>query len=312
MKSPLRHHRPAALWLPLPAGLVLLLALAFTAVAAPLSRPVDPLPGTTAPLPTSKDSTADYTFQSDRAYFHPADLRGVTFHPREYRSGGDVEWVEPGGIAIVIGQVDLKVAGIPGLDSIYYLADIQKSQEGFVAEILDRKHPSVPQTLIIHTDEESFVQRFTLYTLNKGWHEFLLPDRPAVDRARLDSVFTNRMEFHLETYDSSFAFTFVPFLFEAHVALQSGIELLDGQTLFHFSGDSVIFEGSEGREAFSIREIDHSSNGEPGRAGTRYRIGLELKQGGKRGTRTYMALFFDVWQDLEYLVWGPSRYYPRP
>ncbi len=253
-----------------------------------------------------------YTFQSDQAFFHPADLRGMTFHPQEHRSGGDVSVAAPGALSITFGQTELKVTGVPDLDSSFYLADIQKSKEGFVAEILDKAHPSVPFSLVVHTDEESFVKRFTLYTLEKGRHDFVLPDRPAVDRAKMDSLFTNRAEFHLEEYDSTFSFLFVPFLFEEHVAMQSGIELLDGKTTFQFSPDSLIFTGTEDPQEFEILKIEHSASGEPGLAGTRYRIGLELRSGGKRGEKAYLAMFLDTWHDLEYVVWGPSRFYPRP
>lgn len=259
---------------------------------------------------SSSDST--YTYLSDQAFYHPADLRGATFHPQEYRSGGDLRYLAPGEISLTFSQIELSITGVEGLDTSYYLADIQKAKEGFVAELLDHEHPSVPFRLVIYTDDEAFVRRLTLFTLEKGRHDFILPDRPAIDRARMDSVFTNREEFHLELYDSTFAFTFVPFLFEAHIALQSGIEILDGSVQFVFSGDSVVFVGPEEGKAFEIREIDHSASGEPGQAGTRYRIGLDLRSGGKRGEKVYIALFLDTWHDLEYLVWGPSRYYPRP
>jgi len=261
-------------------------------------------------LKSSQDSS--YTFQSDQAFFHPADLRGMTFHPQEHRSGGDISVAAPGGISITFDQTELKITGVDGLDSSYYLADIQKSKEGFIAEILDRNHPSVPFSMVVHTDDESFVKRFTLYTLEQGRHDFVLPDRPAVDRAKLDSLFTNRAEFNLEVYDSTFSLLFVPFLYEAHVALQSGIALLDGSSTFDFGPDSVTITLPEGGGEFEILNIDHSASGEPGQAGTRYRIGLELRSGGKRGQKAYLALFLDTWHDLEYLVWGPSRFYPRP
>jgi hypothetical protein len=261
-------------------------------------------------LKSAQDSS--YTFQSDQAFFHPADLRGMTFHPQEHRSGGDISVAAPGGISITFDQTELKITGVDGLDSSYYLADIQKSKEGFIAEILDRNHPSVPFSMVVHTDDESFVKRFTLYTLEQGRHDFVLPDRPAVDRAKLDSLFTNRAEFNLVEYDSTFSLLFVPFLYEAHVALQSGIELLDGSSTFAFGADSVTITLPEGGGAFEILNIDHSTSGEPGQAGTRYRIGLELRSGGKRGQKAYLALFLDTWHDLEYLVWGPSRFYPRP
>ena len=257
-------------------------------------------------------SDSSYTFQSDQAFYHPGDLRGITFHPQEHRSCGDNSNAAPGEISITFKQIELVITGVPELDSSYYLADIQKSKEGFIAEILDRDHPSVPFSLVIQTDEESFVKRFTLHTLDDGRHDFILPDRPAVDRARLDSTFTNREEFNLELYDSTFSFTFVPFLYEAHIVLQSGIEILDGSVNFIFTGDSVIFNGPEETKEFEIRNIEHDASGEPGLAGTRYRIGLDLRTGGKKGEKVFIALFFDTWHDLEYIVWGPSRYYPRP
>ncbi len=261
---------------------------------------------------THEKDSASYTFQSDRAFFHPADFRGMTFHPSEHRSGGDTDRMPAGALSISFKQTELKITGVEGLDSAYYLADIQKTQEGFIAEILDRKHPSVPFHLLIHTDEESFVKGFTLYTLEQGRHDFLLPDRPAVDRARLDELYTKREQFFLETYDSTFFFDFVPFLFEAHVALQSGIEIMDGETHFLFSPDSVSYQGAEGNKSYSIKEIEHSISGEPGQAGTRYRVGLHLRSGGKKGEKVYMALYMDAWHHLEYVAWGPSRYYPRP
>jgi len=275
----------------------------FWALAAPLMAHAQDL---SAVLDSS------YTFQSDQAFYHPADLRGMTFHPQEHRSGGDISFAPPGGLSITFDQIELKITGVDGLDSSYYLADIQKSEEGFIAEILDRNHPSVPFSMVVHTDEESFVKRFTLFTLDQGRHDFTLPDRPAVDRAELDALFTNRQEFNLEVYDSTFSLLFVPFLYEAHVALQSGIELLDGSSTFAFGPDSVVITLPEGGGEFEILEIDYSASGEPGLASTRYRIGLELSTGGKRGQKAYLALFLDTWHDLEYLVWGPSRFYPRP
>lgn len=320
------------------------------------------------------DAAAAYSYQSDRAFFHPADFRGISFNPQVHltiEDDGQVkEIVEAGDVTLTFGSIDLTIGGVEHLDSTYYLANIQRSPEGFLAEVINPKHPSAPMRLIIKTDEEHFITEMELQSRSHGTHLFKLPKRNPTDRAALDKLYTNRIEFHLEEYDTTTFFEFVPFLIEPDVAQESGMELLDGETKFVFGPDTVVFFDPDGTEnVLQIHHIEHDQFGEEGAASTRYRILLELNtvakpepeegdtipelempsteridqilsdvvadqsdpeaSSGKRkkrdkkerkgkkgkaptGEPVIMALFFDTWHDLEYLVLGPARYYPRP
>jgi hypothetical protein len=316
---------------------------------------------------------AEYSYQSDRAFFHPADFRGISFNPETHISIGENETVQAGSVTLTFGSIDLTISGVEGLDSTYYLANIQRSPEGFLAEIINPKHPSAPMRLVIETDEEHFITQMELQSRSQGKHLFKLPKRSPLDRAKLDALYTNRIEFHLEEYDTTTFFEFVPFLIEPDVAAESGMEVLDGETKFVFGPDTVVFIDPDGAEhVLQIHNIEHDQFGEEGAASTRYRILLELntvpkpepaeadslaevvaipgaertdqiltdvlppateeegeagsetkgKKGRKgrkkrkdhapRGEPVVMALFFDTWHDLEYVVLGPARYYPRP
>lgn len=266
--------------------------------------------------PSAEGQSPTYSYQSDRAFFHPADFRGVTLHPSEHVTGGETIFSAPGGISLAFGGIDLTISGVEGLDSTYYLADIQRSPEGFLAEIINPRHPSVPMRMTIGTDEDHFVHEVRLTTLEQGIHTFKLPERSAVDRAELDSLFTNRIEFHLEAYDTTTFFDFVPFLIEPDVAAESGVHVLDGETRFSFRPDSVLFAAPDGSEVgFFIDAVLQDQDGEDGAATTRYRMLLECSTGGPRKRdrqRAVIGIFFDAWHDAEYVVLGPARYYPRP
>ena len=254
-----------------------------------------------------------YSYQSDRAFFHPADFRGITFYPSEHRVGPEVAYAAPGGISLTFNTISLVIEGVEGLDTAYYLADIQKSSKGFLAEVINPAHPSIPMRLAMTTDDEHFITEFTLRTLEQGTHTFTLPERSPGDLEQLDSLYTNRQDFHVEEYDTNMAFVFVPFLIEPDVTAESGTELLDGETSFEFLRDSVYFHAPDGSEvAFEILEIVHDQFGDDGAATTRYRIVLHVKTSGKKGKKAAIALFFDAWRDAEYVVLGPARYIPRP
>lgn len=318
--------------------------------------------------PSAKAPDA-YSYQSDRAFFHPADFRGMAFNPQTHITVGENETVEAGDVTLTFGTIDLTISGVKNLDSTYYLANIQRSPEGFLAEIINPNHPSAPMRLVIETDEEHFITEMELQSRSQGVHRFKLPKRDPLDRAKLDALYTNRIEFHLEQYDTTTFFEFVPFLIEPDVAAESGMELLDGEAKFVFGPDTVVFIDPDGTEnVLQIHKTSHDQFGEEGAASTRYRILLELntvpkpepaegdtlpqlemptaqrndqilndaveeedpeaenrkrrkKRGkGKKGRNgkepggepVVIALFFDAWHDIEYVVLGPARYYPRP
>ena len=254
-----------------------------------------------------------FSFRSDRAFFHPADFRGYTFHPKTYSWAGHTLNVDPGSISLSFQDSELLVTGIEGMDQ-FYLADVQKTGFGFFAELIGRDRPSVPYTLSIYADNDGFVSQLVLFTFDNGKHIFLLPERPNEDLKKLDALYTNVRDYTVEGYDSLVGLSFVPFLGIPDIAQEVGFEQLDGTTMIHFDDDSLTFESAGANEIFTIIDISHHASGPPGHMGTRYAIHLALLPEGakKKKQAIRMRIYLDPWHHIEYIAMGNSRFYPRP